>query len=207
MSEQSKGSTLLDEFSGNRESISVLDEVLSDVNLQYEMRRYRMIGETIRHELPDHIDTEFSVGVMAEINRIENNDSSMIKLSETESAPSLWAWPFLKPIAGLAIAASVAIVSVTLWQSVNIGPQTGQVTDQLVNIDQQKIQQLANQPLQLDAVTVSSKINEGMRWKVINGNAAMQQKLNGYLINHTEYSNSIQGLIPQARVAGFDSQQ
>ena len=32
---------------------------------------------------------------------------------------------------------------------------------------------------------------------------------NGYLVNHTEYSNSIQSmsLIPQARVAGYDAQQ
>jgi hypothetical protein len=35
----------------------------------------------------------------------------------------------------------------------------------------------------------------------------LQQKLNAYLVNHTEYSNSMQGLIPQARVAGFDAQQ
>jgi hypothetical protein len=26
-------------------------------------------------------------------------------------------------------------------------------------------------------------------------------------VNHTEQSNSMQGLIPQARVAGFDAQQ
>jgi hypothetical protein len=26
-------------------------------------------------------------------------------------------------------------------------------------------------------------------------------------VNHTEYSSSMQGLIPQARVVGFDAQQ
>ncbi len=35
----------------------------------------------------------------------------------------------------------------------------------------------------------------------------MQQKLNAYLVNHTEHPSSMQGLIPQARVAGFDAQQ
>jgi hypothetical protein len=47
----------------------------------------------------------------------------------------------------------------------------------------------------------------GTRWKVDREMPALQQKLNAYLVNHTEYSNSVQGLIPQARVAGFDSQQ
>jgi hypothetical protein len=46
-----------------------------------------------------------------------------------------------------------------------------------------------------------------MRWKVIEGAPALQQKLNAYLVNHTEYSNSMQGLIPQVRVVGFDFQQ
>ena len=49
--------------------------------------------------------------------------------------------------------------------------------------------------------------NGGMRWKVDNDAPALQQKLNAYLVNHTEYSSSMQGLIPQARVAGFDAQQ
>ncbi|MFT5398507.1 MAG: hypothetical protein ACI8XW_001297, partial [Gammaproteobacteria bacterium] len=48
--------------------------------------------------------------------------------------------------------------------------------------------------------------SSGMRWKVEKSNPQIQQKLNAYLVNHTEYSNSMQGLIPQARVAGFDNQ-
>jgi hypothetical protein len=46
-----------------------------------------------------------------------------------------------------------------------------------------------------------------MRWKLERETPGLQQKLNAYLVNHTEYSNSMQGLIPQARVAGFDSEQ
>ena len=207
MSEQDKISNLLDEFSGDRESNATLDIVLADVNLQYCMRRYQMIGEVMRHELPEKIDTEFSAGVMSQINQIEFPADSANHYQSAESKSSVWAWPFMKPVAALAIAASVAVVSVTLWQSVDIGSQSGQVTDQLANLDRQKIQQLASQAVQFGAVTVSSKVNNGMRWKVIGGAPALQQKLNAYLVNHTEYSNSMQGLIPQVRVAGFDSEQ
>jgi len=207
MSEQDKISILLDEFSGDAEGLAALDEVMADVNLQYSMRRYRIIGEVMRHELPEKIDIEFSAGVMSKINLIEIPADSTNRSRNHESKPSVWTWSFMKPVAGLAIAASVALVSVTLWQSVDIGSQSGQVTDQLANIDQQKIQQLANRPVQFGAVTVSTKVNNGMRWKVINGAPAFQQKLNAYLVNHTEYSNSMQGLIPQVRVVGFDAEQ
>jgi hypothetical protein len=57
------------------------------------------------------------------------------------------------------------------------------------------------------AVTVSTRVGaDGTRWKMQNESPVLQQKLNAYLVNHTEYSNSMQGLIPQARVAGFDAQ-
>ncbi len=197
----------MDEFSGDERSNAALDAVLGDVNLQYGMRRYQMIGDVIRHELPEHINTEFSASVMSQIEQIQSLPASTRKISGAEDRPSIWAWPFFKPVAGLAVAASVALMSITLWQSVNDGVQSGQVTDQLANIDQQRIQQLVNQPVQLGAVTVSSKISDGTHWKVTNDSPALQKKLNAYLVNHTEYSNSIQGLIPQVRVVGFDSEQ
>jgi negative regulator of sigma E activity len=207
MSKQDKISIVLDEFSGDERSITALDEILGDVNLQNGMRRYQMIGEVMRHELPRHINTEFSAGIMSQIDQIEASAGSAKSFPGAEGKPSIWAWPFLKPVAGLAIAASVALVSVTLWQSANVGPRSGQVTDQLASVDQQRIQQLTSQPVQLGAVTVSAKISDGMRWKVIDGAPALQQKLNAYLVNHTEYSNSMQGLILQVRVVGFDVQQ
>jgi hypothetical protein len=113
----------------------------------------------------------------------------------------------MKPFAGMAIAASVAVVSITLWQSSNVAVDSGQGKEQIVSVDQQKIERLASQPVQTNVVPVSSPLNDGMRWKINNNAPALQQKLNAYLVNHTEYSNSMQGLIPQARVAGFDAQK
>ncbi len=203
---QDKLSLLLDEFADDEQSRRMLDEVEADMNLQYRLRRYAMIGQVMRHELPKHIASDFSANVMAQINLI----SHTAKL--VADRRSLWTWSKMKPFAGLAIAASVAVVSITLWQTVNVDPGSGQGTEQVVivdqqivdqnNADQQKIERLARLPVQTNVVTV------GMRWKN-NTTPALQQKLNAYLVNHTEYSNSIQGmsLIPQARVAGYDAQQ
>jgi len=112
----------------------------------------------------------------------------------------------LKPFAGLAVAASVAIVTVALWQPLK--QESGQGESGLVAADQQKIQQLARQQVPGGVVTASTRVQPlGMRWKVERDMPELQQKLNAYLVTHTEYSNSMQSLIPQARVAGFDSQQ
>ncbi|MDC1286262.1 RseA family anti-sigma factor [Gammaproteobacteria bacterium] len=184
-----------------------LNEVLTDVNLQYRMRRYQIIGATLRNELPQTVDTDFHHRVMAKIRAelptAEMRDSG----SETTraSAIPLMARSWFKPFAGLTVAASVALVTVALWQPLQQGP--GQ-NDGLASADQQKIEQLAGQQIAGSAVPASGRVRSaGTRWKLEHESPVLQRKLNAYLVNHTEYSNSMQGLIPQARVAGFDAQQ
>jgi negative regulator of sigma E activity len=113
---------------------------------------------------------------------------------------------WFKPFAGLAVAASVALVTVALWQPLQ--QQNPGSNDELASAEQQKIEQLAGQPIVGGVVPVSSRVQlSGTRWKLEHESPVLQRKLNAYLVNHTEYSNSMQGLIPQARVAGFDAQQ
>jgi len=200
-----KLSLLLDDYA-DEDIDAVLDEVTADVNLQYRMRRYQMIGEVMRHELPETIDTDFHHHVMAGI----KDQAQSSATTATESAAPLALVPltariWFRPFAGVAVAASVALVTIALWQPLQQGtdPQDGG----LASADQKKIQQLGQQ-IQGSAVQASSRVqSDGMRWKLEKESPVLQQKLNAYLVNHTEYSNSMQGLIPQARVAGFDAQQ
>lgn len=195
---------LLDDHPGENADAS-LDEVVSDVNLQYQARRYRMIGEVMRRELPQAIDTNFHVNVMTQI---RNQDQGPVTrpAKTTAGNASILSWIGLKPFAGLAVAASVAIVTVALWQPLK--QESGQDGTDLVAADQQKIQQLARKQVPGGVVTASTRVQPlGMRWKVERDMPELQQKLNAYLVTHTEYSNSMQSLIPQARVAGFDSRQ
>ncbi len=201
-----KLSYLLDDYPGENAEAE-LDQVLGDVNLQYRARRYQMIGATMRHELPQVIDTDFHNSVMARI-RQQTADApvSESQKSTKTGRSSILSWVTLKPFAGLAVAASVALVTVALWQPLQ--QESGQLDSGLVSADQQRVQQLAGQQIQGAAVPASTQLqSSGTRWKVDRKMPALQQKLNAYLVNHTEHSNSVQGLIPQARVAGFDSQQ
>ena len=201
-----KLSYLLDGYPGD-DATGTLDDVIGDVNLQYRARRYRIIGEAMRHELPPAIDTGFHASVMARINELE--DSRLGAPAAADEAPqraSIFDLAWLKPVAGLAVAASVALLTVTLWQPLQTDAERS--GDALVSAEQQKIQALAKQQVEGGVVPASTRLKpSGMRWKIEHDMPGLEQKLNAYLVNHTEYSNSVQGLIPQARVAGFDAQQ
>ena len=206
-----KLSYLLDDYPGDDPGAE-LDAVIGDVNLQYSARRYRMIGEAMRGDLPWAIDTGFHGEVMARIHAEAPAGDGASAESQPDAdriegvtlASPLFAW-FNRPLAGLAVAAAVAVVTVTLWQPLE---QSGPADGGLADASQQKIDKLAVQPVDGGAIPASTRVQPaGMRWKADNDAPALQQKLNAYLVNHTEYSNSVQGLIPQARVAGFDARQ
>jgi sigma-E factor negative regulatory protein RseA len=200
-------SLFLDEYSDD-DIDAVLDEVIGDVNLQYRVRRFRMIGDVMRNELPAAIDIGFHQQVMARVRAQPQPGDTVGKpvAGVTSITLPLMARTWFRPVAGLAVAASVALVTVALWQPLQT--ESAATDAGLASADEQKIQQLASQQIAVGAVPVSTRIPfEGMRWKLESESPVLQQKLNAYLVNHTEYSNSMQGLIPQARVAGFDAQQ
>ena len=204
-----KLSVIIDEYTDDDVCKNVLDDVTDDVNLQYQIRRYQMIGDVMRHELPERINLDLSHQVMAEVRKIDSQESKPAQSQTTSSdRQRMWNWLKLKPFAGLAVAASVALVSVSMWQSEPLeSRQVATVGNNIGSAESEKIEKFANLPVQVNAIPVSSGLNEGTRWLASEDSPALQQKLNGYLVNHTEYAIPMQGLIPQARVAGFDSGQ
>ncbi len=192
---------LLDDYAGD-DARACVDDVLADVNLQYRLRRYRMIGEVMRGELPRAIDTGFQTAVMERI-RAESGPQPAPAARADSGRGSVISWVSLRPFAGLAVAAAVALATVAIWKPLQ--RETGMAEETLVSADQQKIIELAGQ--QPPGRIVNASTSLGTRWKFDHDMPGMQEKLNAYLVNHTEYSNSVQGLIPQARVAGFDAQR
>ena len=193
---------------GGEEADDAIDEALGDVNLQYRMRRYLIIGEAMRHQLPRRIDTDFHKAVMASVHA----EAAIARASKkqppaaAEAGLPLLGWARLRPYAGLAVAASVALVTVALWQPLK--NETDQSPNGIATVVPDEVMPIMSTPIQATPVTVSTRLQApGTRWRVERDLPGLQQKLNGYLVNHTEYSNPVQGLIPQARVAGFDTPQ
>ncbi len=208
-------SNLMDEFNESNTAQTVLNSVLNDVNQQRTLTRYHLMGEIMRNETPNSLNIDFVSSVSTKIdlepNIAESNVNSVDKLVKERS--SLWSRLF-KPTAGLALAASVAFIAIS---TVNLQTVTTVPSDTLAavsqNSTQQKVQQLAETRLLKNVLRVSSNpgsqssLTPGMQWKTKRDKPVIQSKLNSYLVNHTERSPSMHGIIPQVRVVGFDAQK
>jgi negative regulator of sigma E activity len=211
MNEQNeKLSELMDDFQATDDKQEVLKELLADINQRNTLQRYQLIGDTLRNEVPDRIRVGFAAEVMAQIAQEPSLHASSSKVQQKVSnhPVNIWSWLF-KPVAGLAVAAAVAVVTISSFQT---SQRDKEQQDQLAKTDA-KVEMLAQIPvLPNNAQRVSTnspvrKLVNGMNWKIKRNLPEMQNKLNLYLINHNEYSNSMSGLIPQARVVGFDDQK
>ena len=143
MKHQDENLSLLLDDDSEADVNAVLDEVMADVNLQYRVRRYQIIGEVLRNELPQAIDTDFHHGVMARIREQSANLEAHEKHSELGrdrgNIMPVQARAWFRPFAGLAVAASVAVVTVALWQPLQ--QQGALPNDGLASADQQKADQ------------------------------------------------------------------
>lgn len=212
MNEQAqKLSSLLDDYRHTDQDRSILNDVLGDVNQQYTLRRYQLISDTMCNELPGTIKLDFAAGVMAQIRQEAEIHVSKASANRSEKPHSaLWSLLF-KPAAGLAIAATVAFVAVSSLQPQSLLTDSND-TLASVNSSNAKVEHLVGLPVISNVLKVSSngqvaQSQDGMNWKIKRNEPEIQSKLNSYLINHNEYATSMQGIIPQARVVGFDAQK
>lgn len=167
----------------------------------------------MRKELPASIEPRFATQVMTRIAQEPALGSfTDHKQKDNEQAEPLgWLASLFKPLAGAAVAASVAVVAIALLQPSLTGTSS---SDSVAAIESSnaRVEQLARLPVITNAVKVSGAPQavvrqNGLNWKIKRDQPAMQDKLNSYLINHNEYAGSLQGIIPQARVVGFDARQ
>ena len=204
-------SALMDDYHPDEHNQSLVDDLLKDVNQRYTLRRYQLISDVMRNEIPAAIQFDFSERVMAQVEKenVPGRDPA-VPVRKVEKQPSfLWSLIF-KPVAGVAVAATVAFVAVSLLTP-KLSDQ-GASQELASSSSSLKVEKLVSLPIITNAVRVSSSgsanaVPGGMNWKIKRNEPAVQKKLNSYLINHHENSNSMQGIIPQVRVVGFDVQK
>ncbi len=214
--QQEKLSGLLDEWNGDTEDRALLDRLLSDVNERARLQRYQMIGEAMRHELPERIQPDFAAGVMARIEQegLVPEGAPATKRSAERSGASPWWLSWLKPAAGLSVAAAVAFVAVTTVTQAPLQPtDSPQVLASAASTaNDPRIEQLTKLPVLAPSMKVAAGASSGNaasvtdRLEVRRDNAAVRRKLNSYLVDHNQYAGSLQGIIPQLRVVATDTQ-
>jgi sigma-E factor negative regulatory protein RseA len=170
-----------DELPGSEQEF-LLRRLQQDDELQGTWSRYHLIGEAMRQHISSTSKHDLADRVSAAI-RLESPGGQ----EESETAPRRKS--FFKPVAGLAVAASVAMMAI-------VGVKNLTQTSEPVN----GLPQLAK-----TSTSDLKRVQHGTRWNL--SRPEVESKLNGYLVNHNEHVNStnLQGIMHYARIAGYDS--
>lgn len=164
-----------------------LELLLQRISRERELRscwgRYQLIGDCLRGDLAGHAD----MGLADRIHAALADEPAVAARS-----PS-----WLKTAAGVAIAASVAMVAVFTLQPRDVGRSGIDAPSEVVPMTAAIT---GNTPM--GNATVS-----GVSWS--QGPAEVQTQLNNYLVNHNEYATGLgrQGMLPYMHIAAYDSQQ
>ena len=180
-------SRVLDEDISEFETQRILKEMKSNDALRSTLYRYNVIGYAIRDELPKQINSNFVHNVMSKLTDEEmsvpefNGDSEIEKENHAKDAGRF------KSAIGLAIAASVAVVSFVSFQNYvqtnNETTTTAIVADRVV--EESDIQRVSSEDLQNF---------------ISNPEAAAS--FNSYIMNHAEYA-SPRVSVPHVRIVGY----
>lgn len=177
------------------------DEVLEKEELSSRINRYQMIGDVLREEMPATINTEFSKTVSD-------------KLADVSVEPYKKPKEWLKPAGGLAVAASVALVSL-LGLRVITAPETDPVTVASLTGEAQQLRRdlpatnpnpaparLASAPVinPITPVADSSQTRPEPKVRQLSSN---QPFLTNYIATHSQYADP-SSMMSHIRLVGYE---
>lgn len=161
--------------------------------------RYQMIGDAVRGKVTDASMIDISASVREAINRepeiavlARPARESHGKAQSPGKAKSLFDFgSWLRPVGGLAVAATVAMVMVVT------------LTDQQTETGSGIVANVAQQPLQ------SMPVNNAMPVYAKPGIAMPAVNLNSYVTEHSKYAaqGTVQGMVPYARSVSYGAEE
>lgn len=183
-------SALSDDELNEVEQPLLLGRLQRDAGLRACLGRYQLIGEVMRGT-----GATATLGVAERVQRALADDPMPVNAGASAKT-ALW-----KPVAGLAVAASVALVAVLTVTSVNKPPQND--LPALATADPAPV--AAPVPVPGPAATQVSDAGADERWDRLD--PSIDKRLSGYLVNHNEYaaSHGVQGVMPYVRIVGHDT--
>jgi len=174
-------SALADDELSDVERPLLLGRMQRDAGLRECLGHYQLIGEVMR----GIADTN-TLGVADRVRQVLQADVS----DQLRDAPKREGFNWWKPLAGVAVAASVALVAVLTVSS-------------LRESDISAVPALAS--AREPAQTVADV--SGEQWDRLE--QGIDKRLSGYLVNHSEYSASrgMQGVMPYVRIVGYENDE
>ena len=184
-------SALADDELNDVEQPLLLGRLQRDAELRACLGRYQLIGEVMRGT-----GATATLGIAGRVQQALADD--MPVSARASERVALW-----KPVAGLAVAASVALVAVLTVTSVSDNPANN--VPSLATADLAPV--VAPVRTTGPAVTQVSDISGDPRWDRLD--PSIDKRLSGYLVNHNEYaaSRGVQGVMPYVRIVGHDTSE
>jgi sigma-E factor negative regulatory protein RseA len=194
-----KLSALIDNALDRKELDAYLGDLKRDPLADAErLQRYRMIGDVLRDEMSEASLMDISAAVHRAVDQ-ETTPEVVPVSARLFNFPAL-----VKPLTGMAIAASVAMVTVVAVRTVSTdSPDT-------VRAVASAQKPAANE--QLARVTpVNPVIAQHVRAASTDAGQSRQlrnRQLSEYMMNHSGYAGqtTVQGMMPYARVVGFEAE-
>jgi len=180
-------SALVDSELTSFESRRLINELEKSPALKERWGRYHLIGDVLRDEMPLEVDQNFASSVMDRINEEDADGSSLNKAN---------AW--LKPLAGVAITATVAVVS--LLGLKNLTSEGGLTADQIAKSERAApTQSVASSGASgmVQPVSIEKSSIEGSQGKAEILKPVMSDpRMNSYLATHAEFAAG-PGILPR----------
>lgn len=169
----------------------VMDKLMRDQALRDTWWRYHLISDTLKQQLPVQLSQQFG-----------ERFSKILADEATVLAPNkLRKTAFVKPLAGLAIAASVAtiaVIGVQQSRDKSLDNQSGPVVAQ-----QSEITTVTPRVVNVPARLASTETSQTELVPVTDNS-----RLNSYLVNYNEFrttNTSLQGMLPYVRIIAHEN--
>lgn len=189
---------------------AVVDSIQSDAELRGVWRRYHLIGDSLRSQLPSRFP---ATDLTSRISQALDNEPTVLSPRQQRQAVTR---RLLKPAAGMAIAASVALVAIVGLRSLDqvtgtagtagtgasvAAQQAAPATTVATAGGQDEQPQQSLQPAQISPLARTVSTDGG----AVTGDYQQsegQYRFNSYLINHNEYraNAGVGGTMPYARI-------
>ncbi|MCO6414306.1 MAG: sigma-E factor negative regulatory protein [Thiogranum sp.] len=178
-------SALLDDELSADERPLLLARLQRDAELAECLGRYELIGEVMRGG-----GNSAALGIARQVQTALADEQPLAAGKSVAARRALALW---KPVAGIAVAASVALVAILTVTSVR--DNAPDPVPAMAVVD-------SKAPLVAEAASGGE-----LQWNRIE--PRIDKRLSGYLVNHNEYAanRGVQGVMPYVRIVGFENSQ
>ncbi len=190
-----KISALMDGELDGRDREIAIENIEIDLETRRSWQRYHLIGDTLRNTLPSTVNPDLA----AKLNTMLENEPAILA---PRSSNRFLKKEFLKPVAGLAIAASVTAVAVLGLHGSDRKVPGSSATEVAQTSNVPENAPMANSSM---AKIVPSTVRT-VKYEPIE-NTIEAQRLNQYILNHNQVNArfGIQGVSPNARLVGHEA--